>query len=200
MALLVMPACFNEEMDLTAYLETDGSVTLQIDVQNVYSLEKSPLKRTKEEHTLREHLLNEEDVPYMDMLYNGGAESVSVVILRDQIPFHYVIRARFSDLDDFLNMLVEDPHYFDVDISLTEQKCWLTITPSGLGTDLNKPGESDDDLEIRLIIANASKIITQSLPHEGTNSVILTPAHLREPIRIEWTRRRQPKSSDKLEE
>lgn len=190
--LLFLTGCFNEEMDLTAYLETDGSVTLHINVQNVYSLEKNATKRIKAEQSMLDRLLNEERVPYMDLLYNGGAESVSVTVLREDVPYHYLIRARFYDLEDFLNMLVEDEHGFDVDMSLEGRKRWASITPSGLDIEMDDTAESDDDLDIRLIIADAAKIQTDQLPYRGTNSVMLTAGALRHPIRIEWTVRRKP--------
>ena len=60
---LLIPGCFNEEKQMIAFLEPDGSVMLLIYKHNVYSTEKTPSKRIKEERDLLDRLMDGRDIP-----------------------------------------------------------------------------------------------------------------------------------------
>jgi len=60
---LLIPGCFNEEEQMIAFLESDGSVMFLIYKHNVYSIEKKPSKRIKEERELLDRLMDERDIP-----------------------------------------------------------------------------------------------------------------------------------------
>jgi len=192
--LAFLAGCFNEEITMTAYLETDGSVTLQVRWENVYSTEKDAAKRVKEEKALLQKLLDNRDIPMVQHFYDLGADDVTVIVLRDSVPYSYVITGRFDSLDDFLNIMGNgEPGNFDVEAKLTGAKRYVAIRPAVTFTDYRGEEKKDKTEQVRLIIADALIEKAEGLRRIGDNGVILTDADLRHPVRVTWTMRPAPK-------
>jgi len=191
--LLVATGCFNEEMTFTAYLETDGSVTFQAFVENVYSVEKEPAKRAAEEAQLKENLLSERDIMLSEHLMEGGARRVSVSIIRDRVPYAYMVEAEFDSMEKFLEMLGGEASHFTVERGRKEDRNWIRIYPDSFRAhDKNEGMLEDEDTIIRLIIVDTIDVTSDTLRHVGENGVILSAHALENQCEITWEPRKKP--------
>lgn len=199
LTLLLLPlcACFNEEIALTAYLETDGSVTLHALVENVFSTEKDPAKRLKAEREMGERILEERDIMLKDLMNEQGARRTRVITLRETVPYSYLVVAEFDSVTAFLDMLGGDEVRFSVEMKLEGPERWLKIFPESFQTEA--PDESaveDDDMPVRLIIVDTVDITSDRLRHSGDNGVILDAESLKKACEIKWKPRKAPAASE----
>ncbi len=195
LTLLLLPlcGCFNEEIALTAYLETDGSVTLHALVENVFSMEKDPAKRLKAEREMGERILEEREIMLKDLMNEQGARRTRVIALRKTVPYAYLVVAEFDSLSAFLDMLGGDEFRFTVEMKLEGPERWLKISPESFKNEA--PDESvveDDDMPVRLIIVDTVDITSDHLRHSGDNGVILDANSLKKPFEIKWKPRKAP--------
>lgn len=183
---LLIPACFNEEEQMVAFLEPDGSVMFLIYKHNVYSTEKKPSKRIKEERELLDRLLDERDIPLIKALYDMGANHVHIQVIRETVPYEYLVKAQFDSFEDFFEALAPDNGLdFDIDVRLEGKLRSITITredSSALNPESGKPA---DEEEILLIIADAFDVESTGLRQQGENGVVLNPA-LISSVSIHW--------------
>jgi hypothetical protein len=186
MIFSLLQSCFNEEEQMIAFLEPDGSVMLLIYKHNVYSTEKTPSKRIKEERVLLDHLLDERDIPLMKALFDMGADHVHIQVIRDTVPYEYLVKAQFDSFEDFFEALSADQKLStDVDVRLEEQVRSITITREESPQVDSKSDKAVDDEKVLLIIANAYDLKTTGLRQQGDNGVILNPA-LVSSVSIRW--------------
>ena len=186
MVFSLLQSCFNEEEQMVAFLEPDGSVMLLIYKHNVYSTEKTPSKRIKEERVLLDHLLDERDIPLMKALSDMGANHVHIQVIRDTVPYEYLVKAQFDSFEDFFEALSADQKLStDVDVRLEEHVRSITITREESPQVDSKPDKAVDDEKVLLIIANAYDLETTGLRRQGDNGVILNPA-LVSSVSIRW--------------
>ena len=171
---------------MVAFLEPDGSVMLLIYKHNVYSTEKTPSKRIKEERVLLDHLLDERDIHLMKALSDMGANHVHIQVIRDTVPYEYLVKAQFDSFEDFFEALSADQKLStDVDVRLEEHVRSITITREESPQVDSKPDKAVDDEKVLLIIANAYDLETTGLRRQGDNGVILNPA-LVSSVSIRW--------------
>lgn len=186
MVFSLLQSCFNEEEQMVAFLEPDGSVMLLIYKHNVYSTEKTPSKRIKEERVLLDHLLDERDIHLMKALSDMGANHVHIQVIRDTVPYEYLVKAQFDSFEDFFEALSADQKLStDVDVRLEEHVRSITITREESPQVDSKPDKAVDDEKVLLIIANAYDLETTGLRRQGDNGVILNPA-LVSSVSIRW--------------
>ncbi|NOY23341.1 MAG: hypothetical protein GXO70_07510 [Acidobacteria bacterium] len=181
-----IPACFNEEQQIIAFLEPDGSVMLLIYKHNVYSTEKTPSKRIKEEKVLLDRLLEERDIPLIKTLYDMGSDHVHIQVIRDTVPYEYLVKAQFDSFEDFFEALAPDDDLnLDIDVRLEGRSRSITITREASPALSSKSDKPNDKEEILFIIADAFDVESTGLRQQGENGVVLNPA-LISSVSIRW--------------
>ena len=133
---------------MIAFLESDGSVMFLIYKHNVYSIEKKPSKRIKEERELLGRLMDERDIPLIKTLYDMGADHVHIQVIRETVPYEYLVKAQFDSFEDFFEALAPDDDLdLDIDVRLEGTTRSITITREDSPA-LSSKSDKPDDKEI----------------------------------------------------
>ena len=123
----------------------------------------------------------------------GGARRVSVSVIRDRVPFAYMVEAEFDSMEKFLEMLGGETSHFTVERGNKGDKNWIRIYPDSFKAhDKNEGMLEDEDTMIRLIIVDTVDVSSDTLRHVGENGVILSAHALEKQCEITWELRKKP--------
>jgi len=115
-----------------------------------------------------------------------GADHVHIQVIRETVPYEYLVKAQFDSFEDFFEALAPDDDLdLDIDVRLEGTTRSITITREDSPALSSKSDKPDDKEEILLIIADGFDVESTGLRQQGANGVVLNPA-LISSVSIRW--------------
>lgn len=103
---LALAGCREYQLQHTLYLEHDGRTSWQIRVQEHQRDEADQKDGETEWEHLQELLAG--DHLFEELLMDAGAMDTGTILIRDRVPFEYVVKAEFASIDPIFEILFDD--------------------------------------------------------------------------------------------